>query len=70
MGNSLVSEYLRGKSHIHGSALFTINLTFLDNNDAEPIPLIQIKIFQSNTHKNILNWLHISDEPRVSSYFD
>ena len=31
----------------------------------EPVELVQMNIYQSNTYRRDLSWLHFNDEPRV-----
>ena len=33
--------------------------------EVEPVELVQINIYQSNTYRKELSWLHFDDEPRV-----
>ena len=39
--------------------------TSLKNKKVEPVKLVQMNIYQSNTHRENLSWLHFDDEPRV-----
>ena len=33
--------------------------------EVEPVEPVQMNIYQSNTYRKYLNWLHFDDEPRV-----
>ena len=33
--------------------------------EAEPVEPVQVKIYQCNTYRKDLSWLHFGDEPRV-----
>ena len=35
------------------------------NKKVKPVELVQMKIYQSNTYRKDLNWLHFDNEPRV-----
>ena len=37
----------------------------LKNKEVEPVEPVQTKIYQSNTYRKDLSWLHFNDEPRV-----
>ena len=39
--------------------------TFLENKGMEPVEPVQMNIYQSNTYKKDLSWLHFDDEPKV-----
>ena len=39
--------------------------TFLENKGVEPAEPVQMNIYQSNTYKKDLSWLHFNDEPKV-----
>ena len=43
----------------------TNDLTSLENKEVEPVQPVQINIYQSNTYKKDLSWLHFDDKPRV-----
>ena len=36
-----------------------------ENKEVEPVELVQMNIYQCNTYRKDLSWLHFSDEPRV-----
>ena len=40
-------------------------MTFLESKEVEPVKKVQMNIFQSNTYRKELSWLHFIDEPRV-----
>ena len=42
-----------------------ITSTSLENKEVEPVKPVQMNIYQSNTYRNDLSWLHFDDEPRV-----
>ena len=35
------------------------------NKEVEPVEPVQMNIYQSNTYRKDLSWLHLDDEPRV-----
>ena len=35
------------------------------NKEVEPVEPVQMNIYQINTHRKDLNWLHFDDGPRV-----
>ena len=37
----------------------------LENKEEEPVEPVQMNIYQNNTYRKDLNWLHFDDEPRV-----
>ena len=37
----------------------------LENKEVEPVEPVQTNIYQSNTYRKDLSWLHFDDEPRV-----
>ena len=39
--------------------------TSLENKEEEPLESVQTNIYQSNTFRKDLNWLHFEDDPRV-----
>ena len=39
--------------------------TALENKEVEPVEPDQMNIYQSNTYRKDLSWLHFDDEPRV-----
>ena len=39
--------------------------TSLENNEVEQVEPVQMNIYQSNTYRKELRWLHFDDEPRV-----
>ena len=39
--------------------------TFLENKGVEPVEPVQMNIYQSNTYKKDLSWLHFDNEPKV-----
>ena len=39
--------------------------TSLKNKEVEPVEPVQMNLYQSNTYRNDLSWLHFDDEPRV-----
>ena len=45
--------------------LIRIRVDFLENKEEEPVELVQMNIYQSNTYRKDLSWLHLDDEPRV-----
>ena len=36
-----------------------------ENKEVEPVELVQMNIYQNNTYRKDLSWLHFNDEPRV-----
>ena len=45
--------------------LIRIRVDFRENKEEEPVELVQMNIYQSNTYRKDLSWLHLDDEPRV-----
>ena len=39
--------------------------TSLENKDVEPVELVQMNIYQSNTYRKDLGWLCFNNEPRA-----
>ena len=39
--------------------------TSVENKEEEPLESVQMNIYQSNTFRKDLNWLHFEDDPRV-----
>ena len=37
----------------------------LENKEEEPVEPVEMNIYQSNTYRKDLSWLHFHDEPRV-----
>ena len=37
----------------------------INNKSMEPVMQVQMNIYQSNTYREDLKWLHFNDEPRV-----
>ena len=35
------------------------------NKEVEPVEPVQMNMYQSNTYRKDLSWLHLDDEPRV-----
>ena len=42
-----------------------IKWTSLENNETEPVESVQMNIYQSNTYRKDLSWLHFNNESRV-----
>ena len=40
-------------------------LTYLENKEVEPVQLVQMNIYQWNTYRKDLSWLHFADEPSI-----
>ena len=36
-----------------------------ENKEVEPVEPVQVNIYQINTHRKDLSWLHFDDGPRV-----
>ena len=39
--------------------------TFNEKKEVEPVEPVQLNIFQSNTYRKVLRWLHFNDQPKV-----
>ena len=53
---------VKGKKHY---AIYQNNeQTSLEKKEVEPLQPIQMNIYQSNTYRKNLSWLHFDDEPR------
>ena len=60
--NIIIKKGYKGGSVV---IMSTKQYTSLENKEVEPVELLQMNIYQNNTYRKDLSWLHFDDVPRV-----